>query len=205
MKYISGIFLTTILLLSTCKKATKDPVPELLSAPTTVVYTADGRSVKASDINPIALDINADGSIDFTVFVQLMANSEGDHLYAGINPIGTNLIKSGPADDEHFQNMGFLVVELKNTLINSTLSSNQQWTMDHSTLAIRHTKMDNTIWYEGGWNDGLQQLVAIQHCDEGKFYFGWLRLQFNRSNETVTLIDYAYNTTEGDYIIAGYH
>lgn len=208
MKYFQVSVFITFLLISSCQKERKDPVPAIPIAPETVRYYADGRTVKASDVNPIALDIEADGTVDYTVFVQLTANSEGDHLYAGINPIGTNLIKSGPSNEEQFLNMGFLVTETKYALLDSNLSPNQQWTYDHSTLVIRHTKMDNSVWfvwYEGGWNDESEQIVAIQHSAEGKYYMGWLRLKFNRTDETITLIDYAYNIIENSYIIAGYH
>jgi hypothetical protein len=177
----------------------------LPQAPATVIYKLDGRIVKLSDTIPIILDINADGVVDYTIFMELTANSEGDHLYAGINPIGANLIKAGPPNDDLFLNMGFLVNEIKNTVLDTSLNANQFWTADHSTLVIRHTRMDNSVWYEGGWKDGTEQIVAIQHHNNGNYYMGWLRIQFNKTNETITLVDYAYNSVKDEYLIAGYH
>ena len=42
------------------------------------------RTVKLGDASPIVIDLGSDGTPDFTVFLELTANSAGDHLYAGI-------------------------------------------------------------------------------------------------------------------------
>ncbi|RIA08879.1 hypothetical protein OE09_0703 [Flavobacteriaceae bacterium MAR_2010_72] len=74
-------------------------------------YILDGRTVRLGDPLPIALDLSGNGQVDFTIFVELTANSQGDRLYAGVNPIDTNQIKSGPPIDDNFLNMGFLIAE----------------------------------------------------------------------------------------------
>ena len=125
---------TLLVLLSSCKK-------EENSQPLkTISYTADGRTVKLGDASPIVIDLGSDGTPDFTVFLELTANSAGDHLYAGINPINLNLIKSGPADDNRYLNMGFLIPETQNAIINNQLQPNQRWTSDFGTLVIRKHK-----------------------------------------------------------------
>ena len=166
--------------------------PQPVEETSKIIYKVDGRSVKVSDVSPIAVDLSEDGIVDFTVFVQLSANGQGDHLNVGINPIGFNLIKSGPSNDSRFLNMGFAIEEPINSLIDGNLGVGQRWTSDHSALVIRHTNTNGSIWYEGPWQHQEFQIVAIRHERKGNLYFGWLRLTFNKVNETVTLIDYAY-------------
>ncbi len=198
----SKIFLFYFLMIysvvfTSCKK--DNSLPETKN----IAYTLDGRTVKLGDPLPIAIDINTDGKVDYTIFVELTANSSGDHLYAGINPIDINLIKSGPADDNRYLNMGFLISESPNATISEGLQSNERWTADFGTLVIRHTNSDSSVWYEGAWKDNTPNIVGIQHVKDGKKYFGWLRIKFDKSTEVVTLIDYAYEKTESVSIKAG--
>lgn len=168
----------------------------------TIVYKEDGRTVQYADPLPIALDLTGDGQVDFTVFVELTANSQGDHLYAGVNPIGYNLIKSGPAVENNFLSMGFLVADSVGTIIEENVGSGQRWTSDHSTLVIRHTSINGGITFEGNWSNG-SRIVGIQHIVDSQIYFGWLQLEFNKVTEVVTLIDFAYETLPNRPIKAG--
>jgi hypothetical protein len=69
----------------------------------------------------------------------LTANSKAYRLYAGVNPIGGNQIKSEPAINENFLRMGILVAETSGATINSSPGDNQRWTGDHSALVIRNS------------------------------------------------------------------
>lgn len=168
----------------------------------TIVYKEDGRTVQYGDPLPIPLDLTGDGSVDFTVFVELTSYKQGDHLYAGINPIGFNLIKSGPSIDEHFMSMGFLTSEISGAIIRENLETDQMWTSNHSALVIRHTAFSGDITYEGNWSNG-PQIVGIQHVVDGQTHFAWLRLEFDKETEVVTLIDYAYEASPNRPIKAG--
>ncbi|MFC4723525.1 hypothetical protein ACFO5O_14410 [Geojedonia litorea] len=168
----------------------------------TIIYKLDGRSVKLGDQLPIAVDLSEDGQVDFAIFVELTANSQGDRLYAGVNPIGENLIKSGPAIDTNFLNMGLLIAELEGERIDFNLNSNQRWTSDHSALVIRNTLNNGETSYEGNWANS-KQIVGIQNRINEAVYFGWLRIEFDKQTEIVTLIDYAYNHIKNESIFAG--
>lgn len=185
------------LLLSGCKK------DDILIEPTnSIIYKLDGRTVKLGDPLPIAIDLSEDGQVDFTIFVELTANSQGDRLYAGMNPIGANLIKSGPPIDENFLSMGLLVAEFPGSTIDFNVESNQQWTPEFGALAIRNTFTNGNISYEGNWSDS-EQIVGIQNKINQAAYFGWLRIKFDKMTEIVTLIDYAYDSIASQPIIAG--
>jgi hypothetical protein len=168
----------------------------------TIVYKVDGRTVKLGDPFPIALDVSEDGQVDFTIFVELTANSQGDRLYAGVNPIGGNQIKSGPAIDENFLSMGFLIAESVGSTIDFNVGANQRWTNEFGALVIRNTFTNGEISYEGNWANS-EQIVGIQNNIMGSTYFGWMRIKFDKVTEIVTLVDYAYDSIASQPIIAG--
>jgi len=168
----------------------------------TIIYKEDGRTVRLGDPLPIILDLTGDGIPDYTIFVELTANSLGDRLYTGINPLGNNVIKSGPAVDENFLSMGLLVSENPDSLIDVNLKPGQRWTGDFSALVIRNTFTNGSVSYEGHWSDG-SQIVGIQHLKDGLRYFGWIRIYFDKVTEIVTLTDFAYESLSDQPIRAG--
>lgn len=188
--------LSGVLFLAGCKEE------EVMEPINSIVYKLDGRTVKLGDPRPIAVDLSEDGLVDFTIFVELTANSQGDRLYAGMNPLGPNLIKSGPAIDTNFLNMGLLVAEMPGAVIDSHVDSSQLWTPEFGALVIRNTSTTGNVHYEGSWADS-EQMVGIQHIINGAVHFGWLRIKFDKMTEIVTLMDYAYDTTANQPIKAG--
>ena len=192
-----AILLWSSLLLFGCDKDN-----EKIEPIDSIVYKLDGRSVKYGDSFPIALDMTEDGQVDFTIFVELTANSNGDRLYAGINPIGANLIKSGPPNYENFLSMGLLVAETPGKTIDSGIGQNQIWTSDHNALVIRNAFSNGEVSYEGSWTDS-EQMVGVQHIIGESIYFGWIRIKFDKATEIVTLIDYAFNSIPSQEIKAG--
>jgi hypothetical protein len=196
-RYLFCIILFVGLSFSGCKKE-----DEIIEPTNSIIYKLDGRTVKLGDPSPIAIDLSEDGQVDFTIFVELTANSQGDRLYAGMNPIGANLIKSGPPIDENYLNMGLLVAEIPGSTIDFNVGQNQQWTPEFGALVIRNTFTNGDVSYEGNWADS-EQIVGIQNKINQSVHFGWLRIKFDKTTEIVTLIDYAYNSIASQPIIAG--
>lgn len=197
MRHLRILLLLSVIGLAGCESSTPTS-----KTPNTIIHQADGRTVKHGDPFPIALDLNGDGRVDYTIFVELTANSLGDRLYAGMNPIGANLIKSGPANDANFQNMGLLVAETPGATIDAAVGPGQEWTGDFSALVIRNTFTNGTISYEGAWAEG-ERIVGIRHVAGTGSHYGWLRIRFDKTTEIVTLVDHAYNTTAEEPIQAG--
>jgi len=197
--FLPCIILTGTLYFTGCDRNRDD---EIIEPPNSIIYKFDGRTVKYGDPFPIAIDLSEDGQVDFTIFVELTANSQGDRLYVGMNPIGINLIKSGPPIDENFLSMGLLVAETPGGKIDLNVGQNQQWTSDFGALTIRNTFTNGEVSYEGNWVDSAK-IVGIQHRINQAIYFGWLRIKFDKMTEIVTLIDYAYDSVETQPILAG--
>ena len=125
-----------------------------------IQYSKDGRTVQYGDLLPIALDISGDKEVDYTIFVEATASSKGIRLYAGVNPIRANLIKSGPPIDDNFLNMGLIIPQQDGSIIDHNLDSDQRWTSDFSALVIRNTDVAGVTTYEGHWS-GQDQMVPF--------------------------------------------
>jgi hypothetical protein len=189
-----------ILILATLAMSCRDEGP---APPKNIAYVPDGRTVEYGDPDPIFLDMNGDAIVDFTVFVELTAIGTGDQLYTGINPIGPHRIKSGPPDDERFLNMGLLVAETPDDVINESAGPGERWSGDHGTLVIRHTLATGAVWHEGDWASDTAEIVGIQLLIGGEVHYGWLRLRFDKATEQIILVDHAYVPDAGVPILAG--
>ncbi len=166
-----------------------DPQP---IAPSEVIRVIDGRTAKQGSGNPLTIDMNKDGIVDFTVFAELTANQQGDKLYVGVNPIGPHKVKSGPFSDDNFLNMGLLIAENPPTTLDFSLKPNEQWTSEHGAIAIRKTTNSGSVSHEGAWI-GRSKVLAIQVYQNGQYHIGWLKIHFNAETEVATLLEYAHH------------
>lgn len=185
--------------LAGCDSGSEEPTPRK-----NILHRIDGRSVQLGGPSGLAVDVNEDRVVDFNLFVELTANSAGDHLYAGINPIGANAVLAGPSLDEHFLNMGFATSLAPAARIPENPASPWGWSPDFHALAIRHTPTSGPVWYEGDWKAGEPTYLPIRLSTNGtEKWYGWLLLTFNPQTEVVTLTEYAFNTTAGETLAAG--
>ncbi len=164
--------------------------------PEPMIHRMDGRTVKLSDPSGIALDVNENGIIDFNIFIELTANSQGDRLYVGINPIGSNAILAGPADDDNFLSMGFAKAFTPPEMIPVAPTGDLQWSPDFHSLAIRNTSTSGTLSYEGDWSNDAPAFLPIRLDEAGKKNYGWLKLHFDKETEILTLEEYAFHPVE---------
>ena len=195
-------FVFILLFLATaCKKSTtENPTPRK-----EFMYVQDERNLSYGDTSPLLIDMNKDGQGDFVLFIELVADAQGDHMYFGINPLGENKVLSGPPDNSKYLNMGFAVA--KN--IPEPLGTNPQgghiWTTDHSILGLRHNKADNTIYNEGEWYGEVPRYAGIIVRKYNRTYLGWMRIKVNLLTMRITSIDYALEKSGQSQILTGEH
>lgn len=201
MKLLNQILLlafASVLTLSCKKNKPVDPLPFQ-----DISYELINRSVKASDVVPLTLDVNKDGTVDYSFFVELYANFAGDHLYAGVNPIGLNSTRTGDPDDDRFLNMAVTYASATGTQVNESLKANEYWNSDFGFLAVRNRPVSGADTHEGMWGDGQEHFLPIRLSIQGKYHYGWARLIFNKQTEFLTLVDCAWNKTPEAGIKAG--
>lgn len=171
-----------------------------------IVHQIVNKTVKAADPNPLTIDVNGDGLIDYSYFAQYLANSSGVHLYVGVNPIGDNSTKMSPPNDEHFQNMGDAASIAKGLEINNNMLPSRLWSGDFAYLAIRHDYYPiNKKAYEGDWSDEVNRYMPLKLNIKGSVHYGWAKLQFNRNSEELMLVDIAWNRNADQEIKAGFY
>jgi len=96
-----------------------------------------------------------------------------------------------------------LISEKPGHPISADVEAGQRWTSDYGALVIRNTPADGDVFYEGNRANG-DQIVGIRNCLEVSSHFGWLRLEFDKVTEIVTLIEFAFEAKSDLPIIAGH-
>jgi hypothetical protein len=204
IRYVVLIALT-IFSLGACKKepvpvneTPKVEIPEMDDSPT-ISYKHINQKLKASDINAMNLDVNDDGIIDCSYFMQYVLLSGNVHLYSGVNPVfGGATSANGPNDNEYL-NMGMVHTFEQKKLIHKDLA----WTDEHSLFADRIEELNGNKIYAGYWGNGQQQFMSLRFPIHGKMHYAWVRLKFDKATEELSLVDAAWNTLPEKEIHAG--
>ncbi|MBI5371011.1 MAG: hypothetical protein HZA79_03175 [Sphingobacteriales bacterium] len=197
---------TTILFImlffaTACKKSTtENPTPRK-----EFMYVQDERNLGYGDTSPLVIDMNKDGQGDFVLFIELVADAQGDHMYFGINPLGENKVLSGPPDNSKYLNMGFAVAKNIQEPLDTTPPGGLLWTGDHSILGLRHNNADNTIFNEGGWYGEVPRYAGIILRKGNRNCLGWIRIKVNLQAMRISLIDYALEKNGQPQILTGEH
>ena len=76
------------------------------------------------------------------------------------------------------------------------------WDIEFSYLTIRNVSNIGSN-YLGDWGNETEKIMQIQLNANGENHYGWIRQAFNRANESLTLIDCAWNKTANQGIKAG--
>lgn len=196
-------FLLSLIAISlfSCKKKQEEIEP-VDPRPSIIEYKTDNRTLKVSDPLPMNVDINGDGTIDLSFFTSLVSSGGGVHLYVGVNPVFGAMVRSNPNDDNRFLNMGNVIAFEQLGKIKAASQPNQNWTEDHSCMAIRHT-ISSVNSYESPWANGTPRILGVKLYVNKEIHYGWVRLSFNQATEELTLIDYAWNKTPDKETLAG--
>lgn len=184
-----------------CKKSPAENPPSQKA----FIYSQDERNLVYGDTAPLSIDMDRDGKADFVLFIELVADLQGDHMYFGINPLRENKVLSGPPDNSRYLNMGFAVAKNIHEPLSNTPLSGLKWTTDHSIFGIRHNNTGNTIFYEGGWYSEVPKYAGILFSKGNKNYLGWIMVKVNLQAMRVSLIDYALEKNGQAEILIGEH
>jgi hypothetical protein len=151
----------------------------------------------------IQFDLNDDGTEDFTLAFN---NANSNKPYIAGNPgsaPGSTPLAQLAADGWYG-----LPVTPFGTLINSSYLTPVPGTAPGGAGAYLYQDNNNPINYVGAWgvNSPTEGYVGLEMYDNTGLSitnFGWARLIYNNNLGTLTLVDYAYETTPGVGIVAG--
>lgn len=196
--YVRNIALIvfTIFCFSACKKGPA-PAPEI-DLPN-VSYKVINKKLHASHVEPMNLDVNGDGTIDFSYFMQYVVLDGNVNLYTGVNPVFGGATSAGVPNDNEFLNMG----GIHSFAIKNVIKASTDWTSDHAFLANRRESPTGNRTYLGDWGSGQEKIMALRFQSQGNAHYGWARLRFDKVTEELILIDVAWNTIAEQQIEAG--
>lgn len=93
---------------------------------------------------------------------------------------------------------------LGNYTVGTTIGSSLGATW--SGNAVRHLEYNGSGNSNGNWDGGGMGFAALRiesNSSPGNYNYGWARINYDDTNATITLLDFAYETTMNQSIIAG--
>lgn len=144
------------------------------------------------------LDIDANGSPDFTFHTQLVGDPVLKHdrrqFLAG-SKIETSLLND--ADDESPRLNKGDRISLKHT-------GHDWYELSSIILAEQVISQNGDISWQGRWKKASHHYLPVQVEKAGQVYLGWVEISFNIENQKLTLHKAALSTESGKDIRAGY-
>jgi hypothetical protein len=178
-RILSILFLSTLLI--AC-----DNEPEIQQG---ITYM-DLQDVTAGYNKSFSLDIDQDGDSEYIFTTTLAADTEGDHLQFMIYPSRNNQVfeiagRVGVLSEEH------------------EIAPGNPFNKNVQPMVIK-TITDSGVSWSGDWKEANNQFVGIRFYlrDKG-YYYGWIRVSFDQTNEQFVIHDYAFMTTLNMKIVAG--
>lgn len=134
-----------------------------------------------------ALDLNNDGHVDFILRVM---DKEGIHLAS---------VSQGPNEVMAVYDAYARPLQLQ---YGQKINSQQDWYgLGSYNMLLAYSSYFS---YAGPWNGGaVDGYMGLRFTEGGNTYYGWVRLDLNKSASKMTIMDYAYNSSPGAGIKAG--
>ena len=146
------------------------------------------------------LDLNNDGTIDFTIMNQFKSNSSLGNLFVqnvgSANAVAGHLVNSGGFPWAYAFSSGFRVTKAA-----------RHFTSGRATMAWVREGQFRSNWggsWPGTYGFGGFGYLGLKFTINGKIHYGWARLYTDLSfTQTTTLTGYAYETTPSKAIKTG--
>jgi hypothetical protein len=148
------------------------------------------QDVKAGYDKSFSLDIDKDGDSEYLFTTTLASDAAGDQLQFAIYPSRSNQI---------FEIAGRVGVLNEG----QEIAPGNPFQKNVQPMVIKTITDAGESW-SGDWKNAENQFVGIRFFlkDQG-FYYGWIRISFDQTNEQFIIHDYAFMTTAGMKIAAG--
>lgn len=192
-------FVTLLGLINVYCKKEKESQPENQKG---IFYKEVNSTLNFNQTTSLKLDINEDGSNDFEIYKDKY-KTDIDSLKGFFvkNLASHKMIEIKLTHNPLFDCMNLMSYSGEE-VISGSLTEEYSWDSKNGLLALRHEP--NTTFI-ARWSDGVPKIMAICLAVNGKAYYGWIKLQYSRANNSITVISYAYNQTEEAPIKAGQH
>ncbi|WP_207536194.1 hypothetical protein [Desertivirga arenae] len=195
-------------LLSSCTKDNNNPLVDNEEKLSINKYSYKSLNVMVDSLqynNPMQLDLNGDGFIDYVLSSVLLENNDLPYLYLYINRKSPNQNRIIVRQGEELPLNALWGVPLeKDFVVQENLSSGLLWSLDqYKTALLNVSETSNSRTFGGEWLGKKEKFLGLQFYIEGKKHYGWLRISHNLNQAKLAIQDYAYNKIAGQPIKAG--
>ena len=144
----------------------------------------------------LALDLNHEGVVDYSLKTQLITGSFGMSGRLGIYPALRNQICRGNTSHLRFFATAFPA--------GKRLGAKRQWQPGTAPMAT-YTTFFLSSWHDGPWFDVQHRYLGLKFLVNGRYHYGWARLNTKMSRQGIdaVLTGYAYETIPNKPIITG--
>lgn len=181
-----------------CKKEKDaEPQPE---TPKGIAYKELNATIGVNKNSSLKIDINDDGIHDFELFRDMYSTDMDTLRGFFIRSLGAHeMIQLMLSDNPLFESKNLMSYS-GNEVISESLTSEYLWSTKNGMLVIRHDPNGNFI---GRWGDGNAKMMGIALSLNNKSYYGWIKLQYDRESNSMTVLNYAYNRAADAWLRAG--
>jgi hypothetical protein len=196
MKYSYLLVLFAAFIMPGCKKRQNaDPAP----VSDKIIYTTPQSAViKYNNRYPV-LDLNQDGSADFTFGIELQAHDNSVLTQFKVLPTPGNQLVVFDVNDAYSL--------IKNATIAESLSDkNTTWQFNNAIMLEKRERADG-IERQGWWNGSVNQYLGVRVKRNAQYYYGWIELthQISSTGEDQLIVTRtAIETVPNKAINAGY-
>jgi hypothetical protein len=127
-------------------------------------------SVFTSDSKPF-LDLDNNGSIDFTFSIEDVTEDNWQYTHYYIEPKDENqIIILADVDAQNFT---------AGTLINSSTKAIDSWSNNKGLLLEVQKRNGGGAYWIGSWNTPKKQYLPVRIRKNSKYYYGWIEMRYN--------------------------
>jgi len=192
-----GVFHFSVIVSDGCQMAVKDFAVEIISI--TVVYSGANRNIVFSEFNnPGTISLfNATETWDDITLVLDAMESPSHYTFGSMLQSFGNYVKFAYRNDINY---------IKNFSLGDEIGSSQTFMGDNWMRFSCYDEIDMGFINNGEFRN-TTGYAGLKFTDATDIYYGWIQVSvtnYNNSNITGTLIDWAYNSTPGEPIPAGF-
>jgi hypothetical protein len=193
-------FVTLLGLINVYCKKEKESQPENQKG---IYYKEVNSTLNFNQTTSLKLDINQDGSNDFEIYKDKYKTDIDSLKGFFVKNLGSSpkMIEIKLTHNTLFDCMNLMSYSGEE-VISESLPNEHSWDSKNGLLALRH---EPNATFIARWSDGAPKIMAIRLLISGKAHYGWIKLQYSRENNSITVMDYAYNQVVEGPIRAGQH
>lgn len=178
----ASIILATITLLSSCREEEVAPAQN-------VRYT-DLQNREVGYNQSFSLDADGDGTNEFSFTTGLQQEDGTNQLHYKVVALRSNRVFETSGQATKFQE-------------GQEITPGNIFDKNVSPLVAK-VESNGSIRWEGDWKDASNHYLGIQFSlSDGKMYYGWVRISFNRVTEKLIVHDFAYHKEANSKLLAG--